>query len=171
MTDEILHNEKISSNKTEALFLALMLLFLMLLIWRVNAVSLDILAVIFFCFFIIFFFYSVNYRTLMIRLTPASLKLKFGIFIWTVPVDNIQECSLDELPVIMKYGGAGIHFMMIRKRYRASFNFLEYPRVVIAFKCNVGPVRDISFSTRQPEEVIRLIQGLLSNNSGQAGGG
>lgn len=58
----------------------------------------------------------------------------------------------------MRMGGAGIHFMSIRKRYRASFNFLEYPRVVIAFKRKVGPVQDISFSTRQPEKVIRLIQ-------------
>mgnify|MGYP000900013350 CR=1 FL=1 len=32
----------------------------------------------------------------------------------------------------LRYGGAGIHFMSIRGRYRASFNFLEYPRVVIA---------------------------------------
>jgi hypothetical protein len=61
----------------------------------------------------------------------------------------------------MKYGGAGIHFMFIRDRYRASFNFLEYPRVVIAFKKKVGPVRDISFSTRKPEDVIQLIQGRM----------
>lgn len=55
-------------------------------------------------------------------------------------------------------GGAGIHFMTIRARYRASFNFLEYPRVVVAFKKKVGLVRDISFSTRRPDEVLRLIQ-------------
>jgi energy-coupling factor transporter transmembrane protein EcfT len=141
--------------------LALTLLFLLLLIWRVNAVNLDILVVVFFCFTIIFIFYAVNFRTLLIRLTPGSLQLTFGIFTWTVPVDNIQECNLDEPPVIMKYGGAGIHFMFIRDRYRASFNFLEYPRVVIAFKKKVGPVRDISFSTRKPEDVIQLIQGRM----------
>ena len=60
----------------------------------------------------------------------------------------------------MKYGGAGIHFMTVHNRYRASFNFLEYPRVVIAFKKKVGLVRDISFSTRRPEEVTRLIREL-----------
>jgi hypothetical protein len=160
-TDDLIYTERISSNKTEALFLTLTLLFLLLLIWRVNAVNLDILAVVFFCFTIIFIFYAVNFRTLLIRLTSGSLQLSFGIFTWTVPVDNIQACNLDELPVIMKYGGAGIHFMFIRDRYRASFNFLEYPRVVIAFKKKVGPVRDISFSTRKPEDVIRLIQGRM----------
>jgi hypothetical protein len=169
-TNTILYNERISSNRTEALFFALMIIFFFLLVWRVNAVNLDWVALVFACFFVIFLFYSLNYRTLLIRLTSVSLKLKFGIFIWTVPVNNVQECSLDELPAIMKYGGAGIHFMTIRKRYRASFNFLEYPRVVITFKEKVGPVKDISFSTRRPEDVIRLIQGMMGNNSEQASG-
>jgi hypothetical protein len=62
----------------------------------------------------------------------------------------------------MRMGGAGIHFMMVRGRYRASFNFLEYPRVVIAFKKKVGPVRDISFTTRRPDDVIRLIKEAVS---------
>jgi hypothetical protein len=164
MTDEHEYNERISSNRTEALFLALTLLFFFLLLWRVKAVGPDVLAVVFFCFFIIFIFYSVNYRTLVIRLTPQSLKLTFGIFTWSVPMDNVLNCCLDELPVVMRLGGAGIHFMIIRKRYRASFNFLEYPRLVIAFKRSVGPVRDISFSTRRPDDVLRLIQQAVSVN-------
>jgi Ca2+/Na+ antiporter len=163
-TNNLKYTESISSNKTEALFLVLMMLSLLLLIWRVTSDGLDILAVAFICLFIIFLFYSLNYRTLLIHLTKDSLKLTFGIFTWTIPVDNIQEYSLDELPVIMKYGGAGIHFMFVRKRYRASFNFLEYPRIVIAFKRKVGLVRDISFSTRQPGDVIHLIQEIISAN-------
>jgi hypothetical protein len=169
-TKDLIYTERISSNKTEALFLILTLIFILLLIWRVNSVSLDWVALLFAGFVVIFLFYSVNFRNLLICLTPEALKLTFGIFTWMVPVDNIQACSLDEVPVIMKYGGAGIHFMMIRKRYRASFNFLEYPRVVIAFKEKVGPVRDISFSTCRPEEVIRLIQRVrdaLSLNQGE----
>jgi hypothetical protein len=77
-------------------------------------------------------------------------------------LNNVESCALDEIPALMKYGGAGIHFMMIGKRYRASFNFLEYPRVVIAFKRKMGPVRDISFSTRQPMEVLWIIQRAIS---------
>ena len=157
-TDDLLYTERLSSNKTQALFLALTILFLLLLIWRVNVAGLDALAAVFTCFSILFLFYSLNFRTLIIRLTPASLKLTFGIFMWNVPLNNIDGCRLDEIPLLMMLGGAGIHFMMIRKRYRLSFNFLEYPRVVIAFKRKVGLVRDISFSTRQPDEVIRLIQ-------------
>jgi hypothetical protein len=142
--------------------LTLTILFFLLLIWRANAGSLDVLAAVFFCLFSLFFFYSVNYRTLIIRLTSESLKLTFGIFTWIVPLDNVEECCLDELPILMKMGGAGIHFMSIRKRYRASFNFLEHPRIVIAFKIKEGLVRDISFSTRRPDDFLRLIQEALS---------
>jgi len=163
-TNKLIYTERISSNKTEALFLILTLIFIFLLICRVNSVSLDWVALLFGCGALIFLFYSVNYRILLIRLTPESLKLTFGIFTWMVPVDNIQECSLDELPIIMRYGGAGIQFMTIRKRYRASFNFLEYPRVVIALKKKVGPVKDISFSTRRPEEIMKYIRGSMEAN-------
>ena len=164
MIDDLLYNERVTSNRTEALFLTLTILFFLLFVWRVNAGSLDILAAIFVCLSGLFFFYSVNYRTLVIRLSSKSLKLKFGIFTWTVPLDNVEECRLDEIPLLMRMGGAGIHFMSIRKRYRASFNFLEHPRVVIAFKRKVGLVRDISFSTRRPEDVLRLIQEAVSAN-------
>lgn len=159
-----LYTERVSSNKTEALFLALTTLFLLLCIWRLNTDSLDVLAAVFFCLFGVFFFYSVNYRTLIIRLTPESLQLKFGLFTCTVPLDNIAACRLDEIPLLMRLGGAGIHFMYHRKRYRASFNFLEHPRIVIAFKRKVGFARDISFSTRRPDEILRLMQEAMAAN-------
>ena len=165
MTDNHIYEERVSSNKTEALFLGFTILFLMLLIWRMSTGSPDILSAIFFFVFVFFLFYSVNYRTLIIRLNPESLKLKFGIFTWTIPLDNVGECRLDDLPVLMRYGGAGIHFMFIRKRYRASFNFLEHPRVVIALRRRVGIVRDISFSTQRPGDVIQLVQNAISAQS------
>lgn len=162
MNDELLYHERITSNRTEALFLALTLLFFLLLVWRVNADRWDVLATVFFCFFLVFLFYALNYRTLTIRLASKSLRLTFGVFTWTVALDNVEECHLDSLPLLMKYGGAGIHFMFVRKRYRASFNFLEYPRIVIAFKRKEGLVRDISFSTQRPDDVLRLIQEAVS---------
>jgi len=157
MTDDLIYNERISSPRTELLFLALTALFAVLLIWRVNAGRLDVLAAVFFFLFVVFLFYSVNYRTLIIRLHSESLTLTFGLFTWKVPLDNVEDCRLDALPLLMRMGGAGIHFMSIRKRYRASFNFLEYPRVVLVLKRKVGPVQDISFSTRRPDDVLRLV--------------
>lgn len=156
--DDLIYDERVTSKRTEVLFLALTIFFFLLFIWRVNTSRLDILAAVLFCLFCLFLFYSVNYRTLIIRLTSESLKLTFGIFTWTVSLDNVEECRLDDIPTLMKMGGAGIHFMRIRKRYRASFNFLEHPRVVISFKSKAGFVRDISFSTRRPDDVLRLVQ-------------
>ena len=162
MTDNLIYEEKVRSNWTTVLFLGLTILFLVLLIWRMSTVSSDIFSAVFFFLCVIFFFYSINYRTLIIRITPESLILKFGIFTWTIPLDNIEECHLDDLPVFMRYGGAGIHFMSIRKRYRASFNFLEYPRVVIRLNRKARIVQDISFTTRSPDDVIQLLQNAVS---------
>jgi hypothetical protein len=157
-TDAPIYHERVTSQRTEALFLALTLLFFVLLVWRLLTGNPDILDFVFFCLFGLFLFYSVNFRTLIILLTNKSLKLKFGLFTWSVPLNNIAECRLDELPLLLRLGGAGIHFMSIGRRYRALFNFLEYPRVVIALKRKAGPVQDISFSTRRSGEVLRLIQ-------------
>ena len=167
MTDAPIYQEKITSNNTEALFAALALIFSLLALWRADGFGWDGLAVTLAAFCIVFLFYSLNYRTLVIHISSESLKLKFGIFTWTIPLDNIEGCRHDDdLPTLMKYGGAGIHFMMIRNRYRASFNFLEYPRVVIAFKKKAGLVRDISFSTRKPEDILRLIRSLVDLPNG-----
>jgi hypothetical protein len=157
INQNLLYEEKLSSRRTEALFLSLMTLFLVLLVWRVTSSGWDFLAILFFIFFGLFVFYSLNYLTLIIRLTPNSLALSFGIFAWTVRMEDIESCGLDNLPAIKKYGGAGIHFMFVDNRYRASFNFLEYPRVVIGLR-KKGRVRDISFSTGRPDDVLRLIQ-------------
>lgn len=150
--------ERLVSNKTEALFLALMALFLALAIWRVSVAGLDALAIVLAILFALFLFYAVNYRKLVIDLDAKALKLKFGVFTWVVALSNVESCALDDLPALARLGGAGIHFMFVGKRYRASFNFLEYPRLVIAFKQHVGPVQDISFSTQRPEALLQLIQ-------------
>lgn len=163
MNNDLLYKENVSSTKTEFLFIALTVLFLLLFIGQVIVDGFDLPAIIFVCFFLFFLFYSINYRMLVIRLTSEYLKLSFGIFSWTVPFENIEKCQLDnDLPVPVKYGGAGIHFILVGGRYRTSFNFLEHPRVVIGFKKKVGPVRDISFSTSHPDNVLRFIQKAIS---------
>jgi hypothetical protein len=162
MTDDHIYTERISSSKTELLFIALAILFAALSAWRAKRARVDRLARLFLFIFTLFLFYALNYRTLVIRLTPEAIKLTFGIFSWTVSLDNVADCRHDELPALMRLGGAGIHFMAIRKRYRVSFNFLEYPRVVIALRKKAGPVRDVSFTTRRPNQVVQLIQAAVA---------
>ncbi len=162
MITRLLYYEKLSSLKTLLLFTGLSLLFLALFIWRLTARSLDLLGFVLLFLFFSFLFYSFNYRTLIIELSSEALKLSFGIFSWKIALTNISSIQVDDdLPWLAKYGGAGIHFMMIGKRYRAFLNFLEYPRVVVRLKRKAGPVKDISFSTRQPVELIRLVQSAI----------
>ena len=162
MPSDVLYEERVSSRFTTALFWGLTLLFAGLSAWRLTSGSSPALIALLICFSALLLFYSVNYKMLVIRLTPDDLKLIFGVFAWTVPLDTVEACGLDDPPVFLKYGGAGIHFMFVRGRYRASFNFLEHPRVVIALAKRRGPVRDVSFSTRRPDQVIRLLQAALS---------
>lgn len=158
----VIYTEKLTSNKTTALFLALMTLFLLLFIRRRNTRGWGVLAVVFLSLSTLFLFYVVNFRTLVIRLTSQALTLKFGLFTWKVRLEDIAACRLDEVPFVQRMGGAGIHFLFVRRRYRASFNFLEYPRVVIAFKQKIGPVQDLSFSTRRPEQVLQHLREAIS---------
>jgi len=159
--DRDAYNEKLSSAKTEILFVVLTLIFLALFVWCWPSAGWNGWTVTFLCFFAFFLFYSLNYRWLKIHLTPDTLQLTFGIFTWRIAISNIKNCYLDE-DSLWRFGGAGIHFMWIKGKYRAFFNFLEYPRVVVTFKEKKGPVREIAFSTKEPERVMEIIQGRFS---------
>jgi hypothetical protein len=152
-----IYEETLSSARTEALFVILTLLSLGLLFWRVSAASLDPLALALLVLALFFLYCSLNYRRLHIRLSEEALSLQFGLISWTVRLDNVAACRPDHLPAFLKYGGAGVHFMFADGRYRVSFNFLEYPRLVIALRRSAGPVRDVSFSTRFPQRLTDLL--------------
>jgi hypothetical protein len=157
MTEDLICTEELSSPRTQLLFVALTVLFGALAAWRTRAARASLLARVFLCLAAIFLFYALNYRKLVIRLTPTALRLTFGLFTWTAPLDNVASCRHDELPALQRLGGAGIHFMMVGQRYRVSFNFLEHPRVVVALKNPAGPVCDVSFSTQRPDAWLQLM--------------
>ena len=149
--------EKVQSPKTSLLFVALALVFSILFAWRVAEVGYRAFPVI--CLFttLFFLFYVFNYRTLNIEITEEALALKFGLVRWNSRMDNIQACQLDDSPIWIKHGGAGVHFALVFKKYRAFFNFLEYPRVLVTFYHKQGLVQELTFTTRQPEKVLAII--------------
>jgi hypothetical protein len=151
------YHEKLSSARTEALFILLSLIFFALFAWCLSNFGWSGWTIAFQCVSLFFLFYVFNYRTLKIHLTPENLQLAFGIFTWKIAIANVESCYLDK-PSIGSVGGAGIHFTWIKGKYRAFFNFLEHPRVVVVFKKKKGPVQEVAFSTRQPEIVLDLIQ-------------
>lgn len=155
MDTDPLYQESLFSTKTFLLFLTLSCICSCLWVWRALTVKFDLLVGLFVFLDLFFTFYTFNYRRLDICLTYNALQLKFGLFRWRVPLDNIASYKMDDdLSPLMRYGGAGIHFMFINGRYRASYNFLEYPRVVISFKRKVGPAKELSFSTNQPYNLL-----------------
>ena len=154
--EQKIYHERLSSFRTEALFIVLSVIFFSLFILRYSNLSWDGLTITFFVFFVFFLFYSINFKTLNILITHEFLQLTFGIFSWKVAIANIKTSYIDENS-ILRYGGAGIHFMWIKGNYRAFFNFLEYPRVVVTLSKKKGPVREIAFSTFKPEHVIQLL--------------
>lgn len=157
MTSQTLYEERLSSVRTEALFIVLTLLPLALFAWRVPSAGIDGWSVFLLVVTAMFLFYSVNYRTLVTRITADVLRLRFGLFEWKLALQNIEFCSPDTVS-LWRIGGAGIHFTFIDRRYRAMFNFLEYPRLVVGLKVKKGPVRDVVFSTRRPAELMALLQ-------------
>jgi hypothetical protein len=161
MENDLQYHEILTSKKTIRLFLILSGVFFVLFLWRYLTTGVDFLTILFLSLFVFFLFYVINYRRLEICVTKDMLRLIFGLFNWRVRFDNIAGYKLDKISRFAYYGGAGIHFMWVKGRYRASFNFLEYPRVVVTFKNRIGPIRDLSFSTRNPDTLLsKLDQGI-----------
>lgn len=155
--ESLLYHERLTSTGTQGFFLVLTLIFFIPFILRVQAAVCDWLTFTLAFFAAMFLFYTVNYCMLRIQITTQELVLKFGLFTWRESRENIQGCALDQLAAWQYYGGAGIHYLLVRGRYRVSFNFLQYPRVVVSLKKKKGLVEDISFSSEHPQELIRIL--------------
>ena len=157
--NELIYSEKLQSNLTTGLFAFMAALFLTLFGWRVTTVGWKFTPGLFLSLGLFFLFYVFNYRTLRIQISEETLYLRFGLVRWRIELKNIQDCILDDPPVWIKYGGAGVHFAMVMGIYRAFFNFLEGPRILVTFKEKQGLVQALSFSSRQPERLLELMKG------------
>jgi len=152
-----IYEERVSSLRTGAVFVALFVLCSALFAWRILASGYGAIAALCLFLSILFIFFALNYRVLVIHVSTEGLRLKFGLFGWTVPWHTVAEAHIDKTS-LWRIGGAGMHFSIINGRYRAMLNFLEYPRVVIELKDRRGLVRDVAFSTERPDEILRIIE-------------
>ena len=155
---EIIYSEEIRSNKTDLLFVVLALITYALSAWKLSVVGFKFVPGFFLFLGLLFTFYIFNFRVLKISITEQELHLKFGIIPWKTELLNIQEITLDDAPMIIKYGGAGVHFAFVKGEYRAFYNFLEYPRVLIRFKHKQGLVKALVFTSRQPDQILKIIE-------------
>ncbi len=156
MADQI-YQEKVQSPLTSLLFTLLALVFSALFTWRVTVVGFRAFSIASLVLALFFFSYVLNYQTLRITITEEVVLLKFGLIRWRTKLKNIQTCKMDDSPNLIKYGGAGVHFAFVKGEYRAFFNFLEHPRILITFHHKKGPVQGLVFTTRQPDQVMGII--------------
>jgi hypothetical protein len=156
MNGEKIYAEKVSSLRTGLLFLGLCVIFTGLVFWKLQRTPSGSQPVFFLLLTIMFLFYTLNYRTLVIEISKEEVSLQFGLFHWHIPLDTIASCYIDTAP-LWRIGGAGIHFSFFNKRYRAMFNYLEHDRVVLSLNKKKGLVSEVAFSTREPERVMDSI--------------
>lgn len=160
MADQI-YQEKVQSLKTSLLFTFLALIFSSLFTWRVTVIGFRTFPIVCLVLALFFFLYVLNYQTLKITITEEVVLLRFGLIRWRTRLKNIQTCKMDDSPNVIKYGGAGVHFAFVKGNYRAFFNFLEHPRILITFHHKQGLVQGLVFTTRQPEQVMGIISSRL----------
>jgi len=154
----ILYSEKIRSTKTSLLFVILAMIFFALFGWRYSVVGLRFIPALYAFLGLVFCFYVINFRELEILITDQILQLKFGVIVWISNIDNIKTSIRYDPPFWIKYGGAGVHFAMVDGDYKAFYNFLEYPRVMIGFHQKQGWVQSLVFTTQQPDKIQKILE-------------
>ncbi len=106
-----------------------------------------------------------NLRRLTVELGENEIAVGFGIIRHAVPwerVEKVRRAGRSPGP----YGGAGWRVRRLPGGWIMAFADLRSPRVVLELRG--GRLRELVFSTRNPAEVIRLIQGRLAER-GEAG--
>lgn len=83
--------------------------------------------------FLLFVGLTINFSRLIIRMTPQSISVSYGIFKHAIAWENIEDCYLDEASAI-RYGGWGIRMGRVKGRWRLIYNTIGDPRVVISLK-------------------------------------
>jgi len=163
---EAVYSENVSSPRTSALFMILCAFFGWLAYRRLqNHPAGETLAIVYLLLAAMFLFYVLNYHTLHIRINMEKVTLRFGLFTRHIPIHTISTVTIDS-ESLWRIGGAGIHFSWFQRRYRAMFNFLQYPRVVLQLSRKRGPVQDVAFTTRNPAAVMETIRSFREQKTG-----
>jgi len=96
-----------------------------------------------------------NFSKLSIRITPQSVNVGYGIFKHIIFLENVENCYLDEASTV-RYGGWGIRIGRVKGKWRLVYNVIGGPRTVLSLK--KGRFREFVFSTKNPEEVMKVVK-------------
>lgn len=98
---------------------------------------------------------TINYFRLTIKIDHERLTVGYGVSKSKISWDNIEDCYLDETSSLW-YGGWGSRLGRVDGKWRAVYNVIGGPRVVVSLK--EGWIREVAFSTKDPEEVMEKIE-------------
>jgi hypothetical protein len=154
---KILYREQLTDWKTSLLFVFLTVFFSVLFGFRFQQVGWKAGPILLMILSLFFLFYFINYFTLDITITSQELILKFGVFRWRESQANMGLVSQEDLPFWIRYGGAGIHFALVRGKYTLFYNFLDHPRLIFNLINKRGPVQQICISTCCPDQIRKLL--------------
>jgi hypothetical protein len=104
---------------------------------------------------LLFLSIAFNFRKLRIELSPQAVVVGYGIAKRMIPWEAIERCYRDEVSNL-RYGGWGIRIGRVQGKWRLVYNTPGAPRVVLSV--NRGWFDEFVFSTKHPEEVLRLVR-------------
>ncbi len=103
---------------------------------------------------------TINFSRMKIKIDNDGIFIIYGVMKKKISWKNVKDCSVDEGSSV-KYGGWGLRFWRGKGNFRIIYNIAAGDRIVISL--NSGFVREIVFSTRNPEKVMKIIKKHISS--------
>ncbi|MDX1534991.1 MAG: PH domain-containing protein [Thermoplasmata archaeon] len=98
---------------------------------------------------------AVNFSRLIIRMTPDSVEIGYGIFRRRIRWSDIEGVHVDELSALRE-GGVGVRVLKVKGKWRIVYSIVGGPRVVLSLRS--GRFREVVFSTKNPDQVVELVR-------------
>lgn len=105
--------------------------------------------------FLLFLGLTFNFISLVLKITPEFILVGYGLYKHEITWDRVKRCYKDQASNV-SYGGWGIRFGRVEGQWRLVYNIPESKRLVLSLK--EGTFREFVFSTRNPDEVLRIIR-------------
>ncbi len=157
------YEEKIFSKWTVVILIVFIAIFLFLLFYQilVGPIGTNPAPNWFYMFmFLLFWGVMINFSILTIRMTSRYFSVGYGIIKHSILWENIEICYLDDVSTF-KYGGWGIRMAQVKGKWRLVYNVIGGSRIVLSLK--KGRFKKFVFSTRNPEEVMKIIKEQIEN--------
>jgi len=162
LTNEVYHEEiPFLVAKIVAIFMGVLsIIFLILLLIQISGTPIgdnpppDWMYLILIAVFLGATWLVYNLKVLTISINESLIKVAYGRISYSITFENIETATIDTNPGIL-YGGWGIRLAKIGGESALIYNVISKPRVIL--KLRSGRFKQFAFSTKQPEEIIQLI--------------